>query len=134
MSEILLFRITEINWNEIDIQSDILISQVWSVYRDGTIKSYAEYSASGITEIKKTKMTYPAFSILRWLLKVFEKSRDDFRACDGTGYEMILYDEQSQIQHKFMGYIYNSIFLKKLKELVCDKTNLAFPEFRNIST
>ena len=47
---------------------------------------------------------------------------------------MILYDEQSQIQHKFMGYIYNSIFLKKLKELVCDKTNLAFPEFRNIST
>ena len=77
MSEILLFRITEINWNEIDIQSDILISQVWSVYRDGTVKSYAEYSASGITETKKTKMTYLEFYILRWLLKVFEKSRDD---------------------------------------------------------
>ena len=134
MSEILLFRITEMNWNEIDIQSDILISQVWSVYRDGTVKSYAEYSASGITETKKTKMTYLEFYILRWLLKVFEKSRDDFRACDGTGYEMILYDEQSQIQHKFTGYIYKSIFLKKLKELVCDKTNLAFPEFSNIST
>lgn len=46
MSEILLFRITEINWNEIDIQSDILISQVWSVYRDGTIKSYVSVKPS----------------------------------------------------------------------------------------
>ena len=36
MSEILLFRITEMNWNEIDIQSDILISQVWSVIKNCT--------------------------------------------------------------------------------------------------
>ena len=63
--------------------------------------------------------------------KIFKKADDMLPALDLL---IELYDEQSQIQHKFMGYIYNSIFLKKLKELVCDKTNLAFPEFRNIST
>lgn len=134
MSEILLFRIAEMNWDIIDIQSDILISQVWSVYRDGTIKSYAEYSVSGITEIEKTKMTSLEFYIFRWLLKIFEKSKDDFSACDGTGYEMILFDKKNRILHEFKGYIYNSIFLKKVKELVSDKTNLVFPEFGNIST
>lgn len=133
MSEILLFRITEMNWNEIDFESDILISQVWDVYGDGTVKSYAEYSASGKTEAKRAKMTNMELYILRRLLKIFGKSTDDFSACDGTGYEMILFDKQGHIKHKFTGYIYGNGYLKKLKELVCDNSHLDFPEFGNTS-
>lgn len=133
MSEILLFRIIEMNWNEIDFESDILISQVWDVYGDGTVKSYAEYSASGITEARKAKMTNMELYILRRLLKIFGKSTDDFSACDGTGYEMILFDKQGNIKHKFTGYIYGNRYLKKLKELVCDNSHLDFPGFWNTS-
>lgn len=89
MSNLLLFRIVEMNWDAIDFESDILISQVWNVYRDGTIESYGEYSDSGFTEIRKTKMTNIRLYMLRLLLNFFEKSSDNFGACDGTGYEMI---------------------------------------------
>ena len=133
MSEILLFRITEMNWDEIDVESDILVSQVWNVYEDGTIKSYAKYSASGVSEVKTAQITHTGLYMLRRLLKIFEKSTDDFSGCDGTGYEMILYDSQGHIQHKFMGYIYENYFLKKLKKLVCDNAHLEFPEFGDMS-
>ena len=55
------------------------------------------------------------------LSKLFVKfSKEDAHrdGCDGTGYEMTLYDVNGKIIHTISGYIYGNDVLEKIKALI----------------
>lgn len=70
--------------------------------------------------LKTHKMTDNDFLALRKLFEKFSKEDAHRDGCDGTGYEMTLYDVNGKIIHSISGYIYGNEVLEDIKNLIVE--------------
>ncbi len=82
----------------------------WTVYANGHVDADRETFSFNM----RNAFSDEDFKNFCTLLDEFPQIEDDLNGCDGTGYEMILYDKKGNVIHKFCGYIYGNLCLEIL--------------------
>ena len=72
-AEGILFTMKKMNWEPADSMTDEKTAQMWIVYRDGRVYSYASYCVSGDSESQKLQLNKKEFRELGRLLHKFRK-------------------------------------------------------------
>lgn len=121
-----LFEMEEMNWGQIDVTSDVMVSQTWVIYQIGLVISYVSYSASGDSDIQSSCLSKEEVQILCDMLSRFKDYASAGRGADGTGYNMIVYDAEGKESSKITGYIYHNAYLQELRDFVKDIPGLSF--------
>lgn len=110
-----LFYVRKMDWGLIGHRrGEERHEDTWMVYANGhlvanrNIAHYLNYSD------RKYNFSNEEFKDFCAFLDEFPKTEDNLDGCDGTGYEMCLYDEKGRVIHKFVGYIYGNPCLTKL--------------------
>lgn len=114
-----IFTAEQYNWGCNDALSDYWQSHNWTVHCDGTVEYYEYYNLSGETEVVTWKLSEEELARLEMLLdggfKLCIKGTD---ADDGTGWNMISYNETGEKIHEFNGYIYGNPVLEEMVEII----------------
>ena len=121
-----LFEMEEMNWGQINVTSDVMVSQMWGIYKTGLVISYASYSASGDSDIQSSCLSKEEVQILCDMLSRFKDYASAGRGADGTGYNMVVYDVEGKESSKITGYIYYNAYLEELRDFVKDIPGLSF--------
>ena len=120
-----LFKLKWMNWGLIDGSKKIVVDKIWIIDIEGNVGFYQLYTQNCISDLVISKMSNENFNALINLLNAgFENEKDCHDACDGIGYEMILYDDFGKIKHKFCGYIYHNDYLQEIVKLVKKDLNI----------
>lgn len=121
-----LFEMEEMNWGQINVTSDVMVSQMWVIYQTGLVISYASYSASGDSDIQSSCLSKEEIQTLCDMLSRFKDYASAGRGADGTGYNMVVYDVEGKESSKITGYIYYNAYLEELRDFVKDIPGLSF--------
>ena len=121
-----LFEMEEMNWGQINVTSDVIVSQMWVIYQTGLVISYASYSASGDSDIQSACLSKDEVQTLCERLSGFKDYASTGGGADGTGYNMIVYDAEGKESSKITGYIYHNAYLQELRDFVKNIPGLSF--------
>lgn len=114
-----IFTASQSNWGCMDGSTDYWQGSDWTVHCDGTVEYYKYYNLSGATEVVTWKLSEEDLNRLEKILDGgFKLCMDDMDGCDGTGWEMISYDETYKKIHEFDGYIYGNPVLEEIAEII----------------
>lgn len=108
------------NWGPIKRQSDYWIVTVFRVYYDGTIEGYSDYNFSGKTYEFSAEISDTDYKLLySFLSNGFIKGKyDDVDANDGEGWDLVYYDTEGEVLHKYCGYIYGVYAYKEITDML----------------
>lgn len=107
-NETLLTQITAQNWGLMSVDADSWMSTTWEIYSDGTVNQIVKYRQSKeqietwVLDEEKLTNAYNFF--------VDNKKTNPVQACDGTGYDITVFEIDGTMMYHFTGYIYGTPF------------------------
>ena len=124
------FYVEKMNWGPADSITDEKTAQMWVVYWDGRVYSYASYCVSGDSESQKVQLNKKQFRELSGLLRKFRKIPGVREGgSGGTGYDMTVYNTEGAEEHRFYGHIAGNKCLKRLSNFICNIPGFYFGEY-----
>lgn len=106
----IMVQIKSKNWELLSLEEDSWLESSWRVYYNGQVEYSDKYRFSG----EKTKTWSLSNDQLNTAYTFFldNKRTNPTNALDGTGYEIVMYNQNGSIEYDFNGYIYGTPFEK----------------------
>lgn len=103
---LILAQITAENWGLMALDEDSWLSTTWELFSDGTVNRTVQYRHSGeqtetwVLSDERVEKAYEFFSE--------NKKTKPTQACDGTGYNITIFETGGTVMYDFSGYIYGT--------------------------
>lgn len=115
----LMLEVTSSNWGLVSSSDDYWKNTKYKVYSNGQVKVVDNYNLSGEKNKKKYNLTDEKLLKLKDVLNDnFMDYDEDYSGADGTGWEFLYYNENKEIIHKFIGYIYENKTLNEIVDII----------------